>query len=189
MFQFELFSRVAESLPLLDSDETATFAVAGHLDLDGDAVFEFLAVGDDADAAVALAGYLLEFLEGCHDGIEAVVVEGAEAFVDEQDVDVHVGTIQGGEGEGEGEGDGLGSVLGSTLGSTLGSALGSGLGEVVGATEAAAGGAGGTSSGGEPAPPLPPVRGTTEQSRISSAPATPSREVAAADPTPASFFL
>ena len=77
MFQFELFSHVAESLPLLDSDETATFAVAGHLDLDGDAVFEFLAVGDDADAAVALAGYLLEFLEGCHDGIEAVVVEGA----------------------------------------------------------------------------------------------------------------
>lgn len=105
MFQFELFSRVAESLPLLDSDETATFAVVGHLDLDGDAVFEFLAVGDDADAAVALAGYLLEFLEGRHDGIEAVVVEGAEAFVDEQDVDVHVGTIQGGEGEGEGEGD------------------------------------------------------------------------------------
>ena len=62
-------------------------------------------MGDDADAAIALTGDLLEFLEGGHDGVEAVLVEGAEAFVDEQNIDVHVGTIQGGEGEREGQGD------------------------------------------------------------------------------------
>lgn len=84
---------------ILDCDEAAAFAFPRHLDLDGDAFFEFLAVGDDADAAAALAGDLLELLEGGHDGIEALFVEGSEAFVDEQDVDVHVRTIQGGEGE------------------------------------------------------------------------------------------
>jgi len=90
---------------ILDFDETAAFAFSRHLDLDGDAFFEFLAVGNDADAAVALAGDFLELLEGGHDGIEALFVEGAEAFVDEEDVDVHVGTIQGGEGKGQRQGD------------------------------------------------------------------------------------
>lgn len=62
---------------ILDFDETAAFAFSRHLDLDGDAFFEFFAVGNDADAAVALASDFLELLEGGHDGIEAVVVEGA----------------------------------------------------------------------------------------------------------------
>lgn len=81
----------------------------------------------------------------------------------------------------------MGSVVAVGLGEGVAVGVGVGVGSAEGAAETT-GGAGG-SSGGVPAPPLPPVGGTTEQSRISSAPATPSREVAAADPTPASFFL
>ena len=90
---------------ILDLDEAAAFALLGDLDLDGDAFEELFAVGDDADAAIALTGNLLELLEGGHDGFEAILVEGAETFVDEENVDVHVGTVQRGECEGQGQGD------------------------------------------------------------------------------------
>ena len=58
------------------------------MNLHRDALSEFFAMRDDAHAAIGLAGNLLQLLERGHDRLEAVGVEGAEALVDEEDVDV-----------------------------------------------------------------------------------------------------
>ena len=92
-------------------------------------------------------------------------------------------------GSGVGVGSSVGSGVGDSSGSGVGDSSGTGLGETVTTTAGVLAGEGGFLPG-PPFPPSPSRRGgTTVQSRISSAPATPSREVAAADPTPTSFFL
>ena len=73
-------------------------------DLDGYTFFKFLTVRDDAYASVALTCYLLQFLKRLHDGIEIVLIQGSEALVDEEDVDVHIRTVERRQGEGQGEG-------------------------------------------------------------------------------------
>ena len=59
-----------------------------------DAFVEFFAVGDDAYAAVALSGDVLQLVEGGHDAVEAFLVEGAKAFVNKEDVDIEVGAVE-----------------------------------------------------------------------------------------------
>ena len=81
----------------------AAFAVAGDPYLGADALVEFFAMGDDAYAAVALSGDVLQLVEGGHDAVEAFLVEGAKAFVNEEDVDIKVGAVEGGEGKRQGE--------------------------------------------------------------------------------------
>ena len=80
----------------------AAFAVGADADLGVYAFQQFFAVGDDAYTAVALTGDELQFVEGGHDAVEAFLVEGAEAFVDEEAVDIEVGPVKGGEGQREG---------------------------------------------------------------------------------------
>ena len=52
---------------------------------------------DDAHTAIRLSCYLLKLFERLHHRVEALLVKGAEAFVNEEDVDVHVGPIERGQ--------------------------------------------------------------------------------------------
>ena len=72
----------------------AAFAMGADADLGVDAFQQFFAVGDDAYTAVALTSDELQLVEGGHDAVEAFLVEGAEAFVDEEDVDIEVGPVE-----------------------------------------------------------------------------------------------
>ena len=80
-------------------DAAAPFPFFDHADLYADAFVQFLAVGDDADAPPVLSGDFLQAFEGGHDGVETFLVECAESFIDEQDVDVHAGAVERGEGQ------------------------------------------------------------------------------------------
>ena len=63
------------------------FAVCGVDALDADLCADALAqVHDVADDAHTASAHLVEALEGTHHEFAAAVVEGAEAFVDEQGV-------------------------------------------------------------------------------------------------------
>ena len=72
----------------------ASFAVASDVYLCVDSFVQFLAVGDDAYAAVGLTSNVLQLFKGGHDAVEVFLVEGAEPFVNEEDVDIKVGSVK-----------------------------------------------------------------------------------------------
>ena len=72
----------------------ASFTVASDVYLCVDSFVKFLAVGDDAYAAVGLACNVLQLFEGGHDAVEVFLVEGAKPFVNKEDVDIKVGPVK-----------------------------------------------------------------------------------------------
>ena len=72
----------------------ASLAMACDAYLSADAFVQFLTVGDYANAAVGLPGYVLQFFQSGHYAVQAFFVEGAEPFVDEEDVHVEVGSVE-----------------------------------------------------------------------------------------------
>ena len=76
----------------------AAFAVAGDSYLGADALVQLFAVGDDAYAAIALSGNVLQLFEGGHDAVEVLLVECAKALINKENVDIEVGTVERGEG-------------------------------------------------------------------------------------------
>ena len=58
---------------------------------------------DDAYAPLGLSAHFAKAAQGGHHAVEAFLVEGAEPFVDEEYVDVHIRSVQGRKSQREGQ--------------------------------------------------------------------------------------